>query len=186
MRSEAHSHAVAEANRRRFAGQNLVGQTVNGKLILSLVPALTGRSRRYRFRCSCGRESEARGQTIKAAAGCNSCSRGRTGSGAAHGQRRKATHGQAGSRTYRSWSAMIDRCTRPGHKSWHRYGGRGISVCDQWRTSFEAFLQDMGERPAGMTLDRHPDPDGNYEPGNCRWATPTQQRANQSAQKRKD
>jgi hypothetical protein len=74
---------------------------------------------------------------------------------------------------------MIQRCTSPDHKSYAQYGGRGITICDRWRNDFLDFLADVGERPAGTTLDRI-DPDGNYEPGNCRWATPLQQRHNRS------
>lgn len=78
--------------------------------------------------------------------------------------------------TYRSWQSMISRCTYDTNASWEHYGGRGITVCERWR-AFTNFLADMGERPEGKTLDRI-DPDGNYEPSNCRWATPTEQRAN--------
>jgi hypothetical protein len=65
---------------------------------------------------------------------------------------------------------MIRRCVDPENKSYPRYGGRGVTVCDRWRNSFEAFIEDMGERPDGHQLDRK-DPNGNYEPGNCRWTT---------------
>jgi hypothetical protein len=89
----------------------------------------------------------------------------------------RVTHGQSKTGTYRSWTAMQTRCHNPNSKYYAQYGGRGIKVCDRWRSSFEDFLADMGERPEGMTLDRFPNVDGDYEPGNCRWAT-TEQQAN--------
>lgn len=170
MNSDRQRQAVAEANRRRFAAQNLVGQTVNGKAVLSVGYYPGTRKRWYTYRCSCGHVSRACAAQLKAHKGCNACSD--------TGRDFEPVHGGHESPTWKSWRAMIDRCTRPGHKSWHRYGGRGIRICDRWRASFTDFLADMGERPEGMTLDRYPDPDGNYEPGNCRWATPAQQRAN--------
>lgn len=77
---------------------------------------------------------------------------------------------------YRIWKGIIQRCTNPNRRAWPNYGGRGIQVCDRWR-SFENFLADMGPRPAGKSIDRI-DNDGNYEPDNCRWATPLEQRHN--------
>lgn len=77
---------------------------------------------------------------------------------------------------YRSWMGMVQRCTNPKAEKYPLYGGRGIGVCERWR-KFEHFLQDMGSRPDGMTLDRI-DPNQGYERGNCRWATPKEQAAN--------
>lgn len=86
---------------------------------------------------------------------------------------------KANLREYQSWRAMKLRCTRPVDPNFERYGGRGITVCDHWMKSFTAFLADLGPRPPGTTLDRI-DSDKNYEPGNCRWATPAQQALNRS------
>lgn len=82
-----------------------------------------------------------------------------------------------GSGAFRSWKAMIGRCESPSDVSYVRYGGRGIAVCERWRDDFEAFLADMGERPEGKSLDRI-DVNGDYEPGNCRWATASEQQSN--------
>lgn len=87
------------------------------------------------------------------------------------------THGQTDSPTYSSWQAMKGRCLNPEHKDYPRWGAKGVTVCDRW-LSFENFLADMGERPAGTSIDRWPNFRGNYEPGNCRWATPEQQARN--------
>lgn len=81
--------------------------------------------------------------------------------------------------TYRSWKAMRDRCTNAKNVKFRYYGGRGIKVCARWMSSFYAFREDMGERPIGKTLDRFPNNNGDYEPGNCRWATKAEQTSTQ-------
>jgi hypothetical protein len=95
-----------------------------------------------------------------------------------HGQRPRVNGRRCPSPTYYSWFTMIQRCTNPAHKQWKNYGGRGVAVCERWH-SLAAFVQDMGERPAGTTLDRINGALG-YEPGNCRWATPLEQQRNKS------
>jgi hypothetical protein len=90
-----------------------------------------------------------------------------------HGQTRGGKHSEA----YACWANMVQRCTNPKATNWKYWGGRGITICDSWR-QFENFHKDMGDPPEGLTLDRYPDLDGNYEPGNCRWATDEQQSQN--------
>lgn len=92
---------------------------------------------------------------------------------------RNKTHGMSRTPTHNSWRGMLERCTKPNHASYSRYGGVGIRVCDRW-SLFENFLQDMGVRPVGTTLDRV-DSYGPYEPSNCRWASSKEQARNQKS-----
>ena len=87
-------------------------------------------------------------------------------------------HGGVGTKEYSSWAAMKKRCLNKNDTAYSDYGGRGIVICAKWIDSFEVFLKDMGPCPTGMTLDRWPDNNGNYEPLKCRWATRSQQALN--------
>ena len=90
---------------------------------------------------------------------------------------RKDKYGRT--KSYRAWRMMMTRCYNPNHESWPLYGGRGIRVCDSWKNSFHAFLADMGHPPSDdHSLDRYPNMNGHYEPGNVRWATAKEQSRN--------
>lgn len=97
----------------------------------------------------------------------------------------KHGHTQQGSKvspTYSTWRATLSRCNNTKHREYRHYGAKGIVVCVRWHV-FDNFLADMGERPTGTSLDRFPNRNGNYEPGNCRWATATEQQRNRDVVK---
>ena len=143
---------------KKFGLLTVVGEAANSN---------TGR-KRWLCKCECG------GEVIKQVGDLQS---GNTRScGCYRKQRminRNMTHGEAGTRTYRIWAYMKYRCADAGREE---YGGRGITVCDRW-TRFEPFLADMGEAPAGKSIDRINN-DAGYSPDNCRWATPAEQAQN--------
>jgi len=122
--------------------------------------------------CDCGATKSILGQSLRYGS-TTSC-------GCANKEilRSQVTHGASGTKEYFAWHGMLQRCNNPNHTKWHRYGARGITVCERWQV-YENFLKDMGPRPPGMTVDRK-DNDGNYEPSNCRWASQMTQGNNRS------
>ena len=89
-------------------------------------------------------------------------------------------NGLSYTRAYKAWKSMLNRCYNTAFNKYAYYGGRGVLVCDEWKQSFEAFYQAVGEPPPGHSLDRYPNPAGKYEPGNVRWATRSEQNRNTS------
>jgi hypothetical protein len=139
---------------------------------------LVAKTSLWHFRCDCGNEVDAlignvqRGHT--SSCGCLVAQAAKKRLPRKHGYGRRGLS----SPTYGTWEAMRSRCNNPNADWYHRYGGRDIKVCQRW-SDFSLFLQDMGERPLGKTIDRI-NPDGDYEPSNCRWATPYEQAQNKS------
>ena len=119
--------------------------------------------------CDCGITKEVFGNSLRSGATL-SC-------GCLHRQR-VTKHGKTGTREFTSWQQMLQRCYNPRHANYKDYGARGITVCERWRSSFATFLTDIGPRPSGTSLDRYPNNNGNYEPTNCRWASPLKQGQN--------
>jgi hypothetical protein len=128
------------------------------------------------YQCECGTMHETRKDHVN---NNHTTSCGHKAREALANYRNKHGHAITGkqSKAYKVWLAMRRRCTDPSHPSYENYGGRGIKVCERWMNSFPAFLSDMGMPPIGMTIDRER-VDDNYEPGNCSWATKSQQELN--------
>lgn len=124
----------------------------------------------WRCRCDCGTVVTVRAATLQAGRtrACHPCA----------ATDRAATHGMTGTPLYRRWRAMLARTGNPKHADFHNYGGRGITVCERWRSSFESFAADMGPTfSPNLELDRI-DVDGDYEPANCRWISHAAQQRN--------
>lgn len=148
-----------------------------GRLVVEVEAPRTARQVWWVCHCDCGAVKSVSGTMLRNGhtRSCGCLSRDTT-------RGRSTTHGYAprGRRQpeYRAWQALIQRCTNPSVHNYHRYGGRGISVCARWLHDFPSFLADMGPKPSRAHSIERKDNAGNYEPGNCCWATATEQAAN--------
>lgn len=159
----------------RTKREDLTGK-VFGKLTVDRFHSSGKRADNWLCRCECGREvvkSATYLRVYKGSCGCDNSGRIK------HGHAVGGKH----SPEYSVWSTMVGRCTRETDSAYQFYGAKGITLCDRWDPkkggSFENFLEDMGERPDGTSIDRI-DTNGNYEPSNCRWATDSIQGFNQN------
>jgi len=153
---------------------NLIGEKYGRLLVLSFHHD-SKYGAYWECQCDCGKKSIVLGNALR---------RGSSKSCGCFGDERrietKTTHGMAYSDEYRAWIRMIERTTSNSYQGTARYKGRGITVCDEWKHSFEQFYKDMGDKPSKIySLDRINN-NGNYEPSNCRWATPSEQQNNKS------
>jgi hypothetical protein len=153
--------------------KDLTGLTFGRLKVLSRVEN-RGDGAAWLCECECGAKKEirSRGLLRGSTTSCGCYHRERAGD--VH-----RTHGLSKTPEQQAWNHAKERCYNPKTHNYAKYGGRGIVMCDEWKGSFESFYRDMGPRPSPKhSLDRFPNRDGNYEPGNCRWATPKEQAIN--------
>ncbi len=171
IRTKRNSHRFCSRECYRD-NRNLCGQTFGRWTAIFRAPYDRNGKSMWVCKCNCG--------NVRIVSSCNLCDKSSTSCGC-YKKDCKATHGYSRKHdmksTYRVWVSMRQRCNNINNPEYESYGGRGIYVCERW-SSFKNFLEDMGEKPPGMSIDRFPDQNGNYEKSNCRWATTGEQNRN--------
>lgn len=164
--------------------QNLTGKHFGRLHVVSLFGHFKSNNNKSIFfwtcRCNCGQTVNVRGHSLKSGV-TKSCGCLKREVTSRVGQS-QAVHGMTHTPEFHAWTAMKSRCSNPNDPGWVNYGGRGISVDSVWINSFESFYKHIGPRPSPChSVDRYPDNNGNYKPGNVRWATMKQQKRNTRA-----
>lgn len=149
---------------------DLTGESYGKLTVVRMLPGRIRRSTIWECRCACGATKVTNAQMLRSghakSCGCLNVEQ--------YSKPRK--HGACNTPEYSAWKDMKRRCLNPKAKNYRRYGGRGVSICERWM-EFSLFLADMGTRPQGLSLERINN-NGNYEPGNCKWATDLEQSSN--------
>ncbi len=153
-------------------GMDIAGKKFGRLTAVAQIANPKGTGALWKFLCECGSEKVIKGQGVRlglvVSCGCYNKE---------IAAKAKTTHGLSSHSLFKTWEGMVSRCSNPTNKDWLLYGGRGIKVCDAWLKSPDQFIADIGIRPNGATLDRK-DNSKDYDPENCRWATPLEQGGN--------
>ncbi len=156
-----------------MAAHDITGQRFENLIAVKKVGKKKNGNSVWLFVCDCGGSVETESYSVKTGKvrSCKTC-------GAIRSRTASITHGMTNSSEYRIWTGMKTRCFNQNSRAFKDYGGRGVTMCESWACSFDAFLADMGPRPSDMHSIDRVDVNGNYDPSNCRWATKEDQANN--------